>query len=120
VRILNFSSGLVRFTFPGKVAYAVSKSAIEPLARYVAMELAPRGIPHYLLRDLRHDRHDHTAGDHCRGTLRHQTLLERDREPGEDPRVMVAYDIGLKAAAEAYGLAGESHQDSHAVADVGS
>jgi NAD(P)-dependent dehydrogenase (short-subunit alcohol dehydrogenase family) len=43
-RILNLSSGLVRFVFPGKAAYATSKGAIEPLTRYLAAELAPRGI----------------------------------------------------------------------------
>ncbi|MCO5967320.1 SDR family NAD(P)-dependent oxidoreductase [Actinoallomurus soli] len=43
-RILNLSSGLVRFVFPGKAAYAMSKGAIEPLTRYLAAELAPRGI----------------------------------------------------------------------------
>lgn len=43
-RILNLSSGLVRFVFPGKAAYATSKGAIEPLTRYLAAELAPREI----------------------------------------------------------------------------
>ncbi|MDI5973141.1 SDR family oxidoreductase [Streptomyces sp. SL13] len=43
-RILNLSSGLVRFVFPGKTAYAASKGAIEPLTRYLAAELAPRAI----------------------------------------------------------------------------
>lgn len=43
-RILNVSSGLVRFTFPMKIAYAMSKGAVEPFSRYLATELAPRGI----------------------------------------------------------------------------
>lgn len=43
-RILNTSSGLVRFTFPNKIAYASIKSAIEPFTRYLAVELADRGI----------------------------------------------------------------------------
>lgn len=43
-RILNLSSGLVRFTFPNKIAYASIKSALEPFTRYLAMELGGRGI----------------------------------------------------------------------------
>lgn len=43
-RILNPSSGLVRFVFPRKIAYATSKGAVEPLTRYLAAELGPRGI----------------------------------------------------------------------------
>ena len=43
-RILNLSSGLVRFVFPRKIAYATSKGAVEPLTRYLAAELGPRGI----------------------------------------------------------------------------
>jgi NAD(P)-dependent dehydrogenase (short-subunit alcohol dehydrogenase family) len=43
-RILNTSSGLVRFTFPNKIAYASIKGSIEPFTRYLATELAPRKI----------------------------------------------------------------------------
>lgn len=43
-RILNISSGLVRFTLPGKAAYAMMKGGIEVLTRYLAKELGPRGI----------------------------------------------------------------------------
>jgi NAD(P)-dependent dehydrogenase (short-subunit alcohol dehydrogenase family) len=43
-RILNFSSGLVRFTFPNKIGYATIKSSVEPFTRYLATELAGRGI----------------------------------------------------------------------------
>ncbi len=43
-RILNTSSGLARFTFPGYAAYAAMKGGIEVLTRYMAKELAPRGI----------------------------------------------------------------------------
>jgi NAD(P)-dependent dehydrogenase (short-subunit alcohol dehydrogenase family) len=43
-RILNVSSGLVRFTFPKKIAYASIKGAVEPFTRYLAAELAPRRI----------------------------------------------------------------------------
>jgi NAD(P)-dependent dehydrogenase (short-subunit alcohol dehydrogenase family) len=43
-RILNVSTGLARFTFPGYAAYASMKGAVEVLTRYLAKELAPRGI----------------------------------------------------------------------------
>ncbi len=43
-RILNVSSGLTRFSFPGKAAYAMMKGGIEVLTRYLAKELGPRGI----------------------------------------------------------------------------
>ena len=43
-RIVNTSSGLARFTFPGYAAYAAMKGGIEVLTRYMAKELASRGI----------------------------------------------------------------------------
>jgi NAD(P)-dependent dehydrogenase (short-subunit alcohol dehydrogenase family) len=43
-RIVNTSSGLARFTFPGYAAYAAMKGGIEVLTRYMAKELALRGI----------------------------------------------------------------------------
>lgn len=43
-RILNISSGLARFSFPGFAAYATMKGAIETLTRYLAKELGSRGI----------------------------------------------------------------------------
>ena len=43
-RIVNVSSGLARFTFPGYAAYAAMKGGIEVLTRYMAKELGPRGI----------------------------------------------------------------------------
>jgi NAD(P)-dependent dehydrogenase (short-subunit alcohol dehydrogenase family) len=43
-RILNISSGLARFSFPGSSTYASMKGAIEVLTRYLAKELGPRGI----------------------------------------------------------------------------
>jgi NAD(P)-dependent dehydrogenase (short-subunit alcohol dehydrogenase family) len=42
--ILNISSGLARFSFPGFAAYGTMKAAIDTLTRYMALELAPRGI----------------------------------------------------------------------------
>lgn len=43
-RIINISSGLTRFAFPGYSAYASMKGAIEVLTRYQAKELGARGI----------------------------------------------------------------------------
>jgi NAD(P)-dependent dehydrogenase (short-subunit alcohol dehydrogenase family) len=43
-RIVNLSSGLTRFSFPGYAAYAVMKGGIEVLTRYLAKELGARGI----------------------------------------------------------------------------
>jgi len=43
-RIVNISTGLTRMTFPGSSVYAVMKGGLEVLTRYLAKELAPRGI----------------------------------------------------------------------------
>jgi NAD(P)-dependent dehydrogenase (short-subunit alcohol dehydrogenase family) len=43
-RVLNVSSGLARFTYPGYAAYAAAKGAVEVLTRYMARELGGRGI----------------------------------------------------------------------------
>jgi NAD(P)-dependent dehydrogenase (short-subunit alcohol dehydrogenase family) len=43
-RIINISSGLARFSFPGSSAYGSMKGAIEVLTRYLAKELGPRRI----------------------------------------------------------------------------
>ncbi|MCB0143380.1 MAG: SDR family oxidoreductase [Caldilineaceae bacterium] len=43
-RIINISSGLARFAFPGSAAYGSMKGAVEVLTRYLAKELGPRGI----------------------------------------------------------------------------
>jgi NAD(P)-dependent dehydrogenase (short-subunit alcohol dehydrogenase family) len=43
-RIVNISSGLARFSFPGSSAYAMMKGGIEVFTRYLAKELGPRRI----------------------------------------------------------------------------
>ncbi|SHK36955.1 SDR family NAD(P)-dependent oxidoreductase [Epilithonimonas mollis] len=43
-RIINISSGLARFSFPGSSAYGSMKGAVEVLTRYLAKELGFRGI----------------------------------------------------------------------------
>ncbi|AEE53372.1 SDR family NAD(P)-dependent oxidoreductase [Haliscomenobacter hydrossis] len=42
--IVNISTGLARFSFPGYAAYASMKGAIETLTKYQAKELGVRGI----------------------------------------------------------------------------
>jgi NAD(P)-dependent dehydrogenase (short-subunit alcohol dehydrogenase family) len=43
-RIVNFSSGLTRVSFPGFSAYSAAKGAVEVLSVYMARELGARGI----------------------------------------------------------------------------
>lgn len=43
-RIVNISSGLTRFSLPGRTIYGPIKAAVETLTRYMALELGPRGI----------------------------------------------------------------------------
>ena len=43
-RIVNLSSGLTRFSYPGYAAYAAVKGAVEVLSLYMAKELGSRGI----------------------------------------------------------------------------
>ncbi len=43
-RIINVSTGLTRFAYPGYAAYAAAKGAVEVLTRYLAKELGARGI----------------------------------------------------------------------------
>ena len=43
-RIVNISSGLARFAFPGRAVYGPMKAAVEALTRSMALELGPRRI----------------------------------------------------------------------------
>ncbi|HGY3897640.1 TPA: SDR family NAD(P)-dependent oxidoreductase [Klebsiella aerogenes] len=43
-RIINFSSGLTRVSYPGFSAYSAAKAAVEMLSVYMARELGYRGI----------------------------------------------------------------------------
>ena len=43
-RIVNISSGLARFTSPGRIGYGSIKAAVETLTRYMAVELGHRRI----------------------------------------------------------------------------
>ncbi|MGS0742802.1 SDR family NAD(P)-dependent oxidoreductase, partial [Glaciimonas sp. GG7] len=42
--IVNISTGLTRFSYPGYAAYAAMKGGLEVLTRYMAQELGERGI----------------------------------------------------------------------------
>lgn len=42
--IVNISSGLARFSFPGYSAYAMMKGAVEVMTRYMAKEFGSQGI----------------------------------------------------------------------------
>ena len=43
-RIVNISTGLTRFAYPGYAAYAAAKAAVETLSLYMAKEFGARGI----------------------------------------------------------------------------
>ncbi len=43
-RVINISTGLTRFVYPGYAAYATMKGAIEVFTKYLAKELGGRGI----------------------------------------------------------------------------
>lgn len=43
-RIVNLSTSITRYSFPGAAAYAAMKGAVEVLTRYLALELGPRRI----------------------------------------------------------------------------
>lgn len=42
--VVNISSGLARFSMPGRAAYASMKGALEVMTRYMAVEFGPLGI----------------------------------------------------------------------------
>lgn len=42
--IVNLSTGLTRFAFPGRASYAAGKGAIDVLTKHLALELGARGI----------------------------------------------------------------------------
>jgi NAD(P)-dependent dehydrogenase (short-subunit alcohol dehydrogenase family) len=43
-RIVNVSTGVTRYTYPGVSVYAAAKSALEAVTRALAVELGPRRI----------------------------------------------------------------------------
>lgn len=92
-RIINFSSGLARFTTPGWSAYAAMKGAVEVMTRYMAKELGPRGIrvntvaPGIIDTDFHHGALDAAPG--IKETIGKQAALGRIGQP-EDIGSIVA------------------------------
>ena len=43
-RIINISSGVTRYSYPGVSAYGIMKGAVDVFTRYLALELGGRGI----------------------------------------------------------------------------
>lgn len=84
-RIINFSSGLARFTTPGWSAYASMKGAVEVMTRYMAKELGPRGIrvntvaPGIIDTDFHHGALDAAPG--IKETIGKQMALGRIGQP---------------------------------------
>lgn len=87
--IVNISSGLARFSFPGSSTYASMKGAIEVLTRYMAKELGGRNInvnvvaPGAIATDF--------GGGYVRGD---QKLQEQLKSITAIPRIGQADDIG--------------------------
>ncbi len=93
-RILNISSGLARFSFPSRAAYAIMKGGVEVFTRYLAKELGARGItantlaPGAIATDF--------GGGNTRDNPQTRTMLSGQTALG---RVGEADDIGALAAA---------------------
>jgi NAD(P)-dependent dehydrogenase (short-subunit alcohol dehydrogenase family) len=93
-RVLNVSSGLVRFSFPGKAVYAVMKGGVEVLTRYLANELGPRRItantiaPGAIATDFGGGLVRDNA--HVNQAIASQTALGRVGEPGDIGAVVAA------------------------------
>jgi NAD(P)-dependent dehydrogenase (short-subunit alcohol dehydrogenase family) len=92
-KIINIGTGLSRLTMPGSSAYGSAKGAIDVLTRYMALELADRGITANVLAPgaVPTDFGDgHLAGDEdLQGLVVGQTALAR---------LATAEDIGLAVA----------------------
>lgn len=87
--IVNISSGLARFSFPGSSVYASLKGAIEVFTRYLAKELGGRGIrantvaPGAIMTDF--------GGGHVRESKETQQMISSVTALG---RVGLADDVG--------------------------
>ncbi|AKT39589.1 3-oxoacyl-ACP reductase [Chondromyces crocatus] len=86
-RIVNFSSGLARFSLPGYAAYGSLKAAVEAFTRYLAKELGPRRINCNVLApgaiDTDFTRPGFDAHPGVREAIASQTALGRIGEPDD-------------------------------------
>lgn len=89
-RIINLSTGVTRYSFPGNSAYAITKGGIEVFTRYLALELGSRGITANSI----------AAGATLGGATWQDTPEERDFVAGSTAlgRVGLPDDIGEVAA----------------------
>ncbi|MGD1892542.1 MAG: SDR family NAD(P)-dependent oxidoreductase [Cyclobacteriaceae bacterium] len=93
-RIINISTGLARFSFPGYSAYAAMKGAMETFTRYLAKELGSRKItanvvaPGAIATDF--NRGDFEAMPQMKEIIASQTALGRVGE-AEDIGGVVAF-----------------------------
>jgi NAD(P)-dependent dehydrogenase (short-subunit alcohol dehydrogenase family) len=92
--IINISTGLARFTAPGRAVYGSVKGALEVLTRYMAQELGPRGITANVIAP------GAVATDFSGGLLRdNPDYQERIADVTALHRTAVADDIGGAIAA---------------------
>jgi NAD(P)-dependent dehydrogenase (short-subunit alcohol dehydrogenase family) len=86
-RVINVSSGLARFAFPGYAAYGCMKAAIETFTRYLAKEAGARKItvntvaPGPVVTDLNRDRFE--SSPETVETLAGLTALGRIGQPAD-------------------------------------
>jgi len=104
--ILNLSSGLARFSYPGSSAYGSMKGAIDVLTRYMALELGPRRIrvnsvaPGGIATDFGGGRIRNDP--HLQAALSERTPLGRVGQPDD-----IGGMVSLLLADEAYWLNGQ-------------
>jgi NAD(P)-dependent dehydrogenase (short-subunit alcohol dehydrogenase family) len=88
-RIINVSSGVTRYSFPGYSAYAAMKGAVEVFTRYLARELGERRIaanvvaPGAIITDF--------GGGYIRDNAQMQTYVAQQTALG---RVGMPHDVG--------------------------
>ncbi|WKN44831.1 SDR family NAD(P)-dependent oxidoreductase [Tunicatimonas pelagia] len=93
-RIINISTGLARFSFPGYGAYASAKGAVEVFTRYLAKELGDRKItanvvaPGVIETDFTAPAFEHNP--QMKDMLAQQTALGRVGQP-EDVSGVIAF-----------------------------